>query len=648
MLTRLRTIAAAGAWAFLTAGSIGLLEAAARAFVLASPGSSSLSQGLATLLPAFTLYGWLGLVIAVLVSLPLLTLASRRRKGDPAAPALSARVRTVPVRAVGAALGVLGALYLAYFLRETIVLDWYNRWLTPPWRPAGLLALGVVVGLSLPLRRLTPLVGGGGRVRLAIMIVIAIAASWLWPDYRTTTRLRQLRGAEIGTAPPGAPNVLLLSIDALRHDKLSCLAPGAPPTPHLDRLAADSWLWTNAWAVSGWTVPSMSTVLTGRPPRTLGVGKLVGLPERVPTLAELARQAGWWTAGIVANPFLSEDFGFARGFADFDHSDVFEVLDPARQTILARELTRYIVEQTDLTDGRLMIGRAKRWLQSYAKPHPFLLWLHLMEPHLPYRSHPDALGRRPQLPEHSLLARDRFFDLHGLRAALPDVPPEIARAVEDLYDGEVAYADACVGELLAALAATGRAQNTWIVVFADHGEEFFEHGGFEHGHSLLPEVTRIPLLIRPPGGLAAGVRDDRAVSLLDLLPSLCQALAWPAPAGVPGRPALAPSGDGDQVDPTEINILENMLYGPPQHATLRWPVFAVADSSFREIVWYDLAADPGALRPVAAPADADVLQDAVRELVSEWNRLAVELGAGNRPSTKISPATGRRLRSLGY
>ena len=271
----------------------------------------------------------------------------------------------------------------------------------------------------------------------------------------------------------------------------------------------------------------------------------------------------------------------------------------------------------------------------------------MMDPHMPYRSHADADGRRPSLPASALLERDRFADTAGLRIALPDVSAEVRRSVEDLYDGEVRYADRCLGEMLEALAAAGHADDTWIVIMSDHGEEFFEHGGFEHGHSLMPEVSGVPLIIRPPGGLAAGVRDDRPVSLLDLAPSLGRALGWSLPDSLPGKFCLLEDDAGD-CTPAGVTILENMLYGPPQQAVLRWPDFRVSELVSGKTAWYDLAVDPGALFPTAAPADAAAVRDQTRELVAGWNQRAADLDALDRADTELSDAARRRLRSLGY
>jgi arylsulfatase A-like enzyme len=240
------------------------------------------------------------------------------------------------------------------------------------------------------------------------------------------------------------------------------------------------------------------------------------------------------------------------------------------------------------------------------------------------------------------------MNLARLRDMLPDVPEDVRRGIEALYDGEVRHTDRCVGELLELLASAGELEHSWIVVLADHGEEFFEHGGYEHGHSLMPEVTGVPLLIRPPGGLAVGVRDDRAVTLLDLLPSLGAALGWPLPDALPGRPALTPDASGSFPDPAPLTVLENMLYGPPEQATLSWPDLRVMEPESGLDAWFDLARDPTARSARPAPADADRIAAARRDLIARWNDRRAELVDAGDAGNELSEAAQRRLRSLGY
>ena len=132
------------------------------------------------------------------------------------------------------------------------------------------------------------------------------------------------------------------------------------------------------------------------------------------------------------------------------------------------------------------------------------------------------------------------------------------------------------------------------------------------------------------------------------MPSLCKALGWPVPETLPGRASLIPDAAGRLPAPTPLTVLENMLYGPAQQATLRWPDLRVVDLSSGRGAWYRLADDPGAQHRAPAPADSAALRDARRQLLADWDELARRLNALGREQAPLSEAAKRRLRSLGY
>jgi arylsulfatase len=626
------------AWGFLLTGLAGLLEAAAfiaRHGYHAPPHPLGLTG---SLLAALTISGWFGALLALGALVPLAVILHRRESAAASATGL----------AIGVGLGLFVAVLLGSLVQDRALGLWWREHLGSLWIPKFALAGAVALLLAIPLRRLVRTLLAA-RTWLALSpLALLLLATLLWPDWRMMARWNQLGDLEAGTPPSDAPSVVLLSIDTLRRDKLSCLDPAAPPTPHLDWLATTGHLYTNAWSVSSWTLPSMASVMTGLPPRAMGLRRYTALPDAVPTLAQAAWQAGWWTAGVVANPYLVPEYGFARGFADFDHTDVVEPVTPATASVLAREITRYVIGATEPSDGQALVTAAIRWLDRRPPERPFLLWLHFMDPHIPYRWHAGAPGAPAALPQDELIEADRFADMDGLRRQLPDVAPDIRALIEQLYDGEVRYADACVGRLVDALDQRELLDDTWIVVLSDHGEEFFEHGGYEHGHSLLPEVTGIPLIVRPPGGLAEGTRDDRRVGLLDVAPSLARRLDWPLPDDGPGRPCLLPDDSGARAQPAGLTVLENMLYGPPQQATLRWPDLRIVELESGQQAWYALDEDPGALTMRPAPADADTVRARQRELLADWDARARALGAVDRDDDPLSESARRRLRSLGY
>jgi arylsulfatase len=623
------------AWGFVLTAGLGLIEAAGFVLRHGTPQPAPPGGAFAAVLVAASCAGWFG----ALVALPAWWVLTFFTRGRPDAVALAS------AGAIALPAGLFLAITAGHLSHDAAISLWWRSQVGTLWLPRLGLALLLSAGLTVALRRPVRALLAGNSLRLFGPLVLLAAGVVLWPDGRQMARERHLAGLERRTAPAGAQNLVVVSIDALRADKVRCLSADAPPTPSIDDLAASGHRYANAWALSPWTLPSMAAALTGQPPRSLGVDRQTGLPGGATTLAEAAWRAGWDTAAIVANPYLTEAYGFPRGFGHWDHAASLETLHAAAASVLVREATRYHGGLATPSDGLRLASRARRWLQTREDDRPFFLWIHLMDVHLPYRQHPGG----PAVPEHPWFEGGEFRALHELREALPDVSPAIRQAVEDLYDGEVVRADVCVGEVVGELRASGDLARTWFVVTSDHGEEFFEHGGFEHGHSLYPEVTAVPLIIRPPGGLKQPRRDDRPVTLLDLAPSLAAALGWSLPAETVGRPSLLPrSPDLALPEPTAPVVLENLLYGPPRQAWLRWPDLRITTADSARTLWFDLAQDPLARRPVGAARDAPELRETVGALLADWDSRARRLDAGDRDPVRLDEAARRRLRSLGY
>lgn len=631
-------------WAFGATGTVGLLEALSQWLRFGQPDAWPDGGVVTTLLPAMALYGWVGLITAGLV-FPPAAVAGR----------FAVRPRLFAFSlAVGAALALVGTVYFGYLIHDTAFDDWWTGRLGP------LLLIKMLAGLllwwpcTLVVRRLAVAFGPrpGQWVFVPVVLLVVTSAQWpSWREQRMAAPTSTLARLSEDVPPAGSPNVLILSIDALRADHVGCLDPSAPPTPHLDALAAEGLRYDEAWAVSSWTLPNVGTFLTGQPPRVLDVDRARGLPEAVPTLAEVAWRHGWRTGAVVTNPYLGAEFGFRRGFQFFDHAIVLESLSPAERSVLAREATRYWVSNTEPEDAGAVMPKALAWLDADPRDRPFFLWIHIIEPHLPYRWHAfpdDAPDAAP--PEHPLVADDRFMGLQEVRDMLPDVPPDLAAAIRELYRREVRQADRMAGVLLDGLRGRGLLDDTLVVVLADHGEEFFEHGGFEHGHTLMPEVTRIPLIVRLPDGRGAGTLVSRPATLLDLVPTLCREAGWTPPAGLPGSDGLWPARGSDPAPATAPLVLENMLYGPEQQAWWAWPWLKVENPAAGSVAWFDLAADPGARAPLAVPpAAADSLKAQVRSLLDAWDTAseAVNAHRGDEGAA-ISDQTRRQLESLGY
>jgi arylsulfatase len=642
-----RAWAAAVLWSGVLAGLVGFAEGVSQwsrfGGWTAGGGESGFVRSVA---PSVTLYSWFAMAVAVLMFGPY-AVAVRRRP--------TARLRAYALT-TATAVASLVFFYAGYVGREHL---WPLWWAEHELRAAFALQVGCFLALTVVLVRPLTILAGSlvltPRRNLFLTVIFLLVFTSLWPDWREEGRTERCGGLSRGASSPSGPNVVLVTIDAWRRDHLGALAGRAGLTPEIDRLAAEGLNYPNSWSSSCWTLPGMGTLMTGRSPRELGIERTRPLPRGAPMLAEIAWSQGWHTAAFATNPYLTNAYGFDRGFAEFEHAMALEPLQPASRSVLARELTYWLDRFVELDKSEYVVAKALRWLPSRPADRPFLLWLHLLDPHLPYtvRRLPGD-GPTPELPQHPLLDKRGLSPdlLTEVRDSIDSLSPEVRTAIASLYAGEVRYTDHHLGRLFAALRAEGLWDETLIVVTADHGEELFDHGGFEHGHSLLPEVSAVPLVVKLPAGGIAGriVAGDR--SSADLLPTLCATLGWAAPDSLGGRYDLWPLASGTAppvwTGPASPAVLDNLLYGPARTAVRAWPHFAVQlpDAAPQ---WYDLAADPTAMLPLAAaPPTAPFTLAAAESIRVAADRSARHLSGPLPLHLEPDRALQRQLRSLGY
>ena len=340
-----------------------------------------------------------------------------------------------------------------------------------------------------------------------------------------------------------APTVLIVSIDTLRADRLGCYGKADAGTPVLDRLAAGGVRVAHAQTTAPLTLPAHTSLLTGRSLPAHGVfnNGTFALGPGVPTLAERFSKAGWATGAFVSSPVLARRYGLGRGFDAYDDRIV-----PARPSRVVHWEERPGAQTVKLALDWLAVQGAK----------PAFLWVHLFEPHRPY-----------------------------------EPPPEIAaRFPNDHYQGEVATADAAVGQLVDGLAAQGRAKQALVVVVGDHGEGLGEHGEQEHGILLYREDLQVPLVVRLPGDRRAGERVATPVELVDVLPTILDLVGVAAPTGLAGRSLFAGPLAADRA-------LYAETFYPRLH--LGWSELTSVVRGDRHAILgpdpelYDLARDPG-------------------------------------------------------
>jgi len=440
--------------------------------------------------------------------------------------------------------------------------------------------------------------------------------------------------------PPKGPNVFLLVVDTLRADHLSSYGAKKNKTPVIDGLAADGTRFARAYSQASWTRPSFGTIFTSLYPSShRAIHKSDALPEAVVTLAEVMQGAGYATVGFANNINVAPLFGFQQGF------DQYVFLEPEfffGATESAAQLTIY--NQLRLIRERFV--SKKKWVENYYQPadvvvkhgldwiaardpqRPFFMFLHFMEPHDPYFAHP-------------------YNGEAYARVANPNPDASLADTYRDAYDGAIRFLDEELAKFIAELKARGLYDDAVILLTADHGEEFHEHGGWWHGTTLYDEQLAVPLIVK--GGAAApkGVVNEAVVSSLDIAPTLIQAAGLKVPQSMVGKP-LGLSADAPA--PRDHSFAESELEGNSVQAYRSGGMKVIHANpgnprGLPEHQLFDVANDPGEQKDLIATQTevANKLTADMGAVQSHAESIAVE-----STGTSIDAASEERLRALGY
>lgn len=439
-----------------------------------------------------------------------------------------------------------------------------------------------------------------------------------------------LVGILVVPAPAWRPNIVVITIDALRADHLGVYGYPRPTSPSIDAFAREAVVVTDAISQAPYTKASIASMLSGLFPTahkaftttvafstamrgSAGSGTVPFtdvLSNDIRTLPETLKAGGYRTIGLTTNPTLLADFGFAQGF----------------------DLFRFIADEGQFASAKYVLAQAIELLQAQGDA-PVFLWVHLIEPHSPYApSEPYRSLFPPERPARLIedAAIPSWIQIDGSR----DLNLYLAR-----YDGEIREADAAVGEFLDALRRRDDWEETAVVITADHGEEFFDHGGFEHNTTLYDELLRVPLLVKIPG--VSPRRLDAQVQLVDLYPTLARMAGVVPPAGLHGAditPILQHSADDEQYAFAEIVGSRFAL------RTTRWKYISSLDG---EILLFDLRADPRERRNVRAAHPEEVVR--LERILARMVGMAVTSGKKIQGQfAPIGPAVLNRLRALGY
>lgn len=504
---------------------------------------------------------------------------------------------------LGLVLAGLAILRGAWGLTRTEYYATLSRVLGNPGTVAFLgLLLGASVAASLWFRR------SALSRRIAAGTLAALLLSWL-------SGHAALRFAPAAGAGGDRPNVLLVSLDALRADRVSCYGHSRPTTPGLDELARGGVIFETAITTAPWTLPSHASMLTGLyPHHHEAIRPRSLLARRNLTLSELLREAGYATAAFTGGGHLSDRYGFAQGF------HLYEILRHASASDT--------------------VARALRWLEE-ERHRPFFLFLHTYEPHMPYRdphfANPEDAGSVGPSFERG--------DLLRLRRGEWNPTPAERRYISDLYDGDARSTDAGLQDLWAWLERRGEMDRTLIIVTSDHGEELFERGhrhSARHGHTLHEELIRVPLILRYPPLFPGGLRVADPVSLVDFAPTVAAAVGYPWPArsdGLDLSEAISGSALGSRP-----GILTEALGSGAQRRSLRtarYKIITPLEGAGGTLELYDLSTDPGERQNLAS--DLPDVASRLARVLETFPPLP-----GITAEAELDQELADQLRALGY
>jgi len=458
-----------------------------------------------------------------------------------------------------------------------------------------------------------PLDGAGRRGRLEI-------------DLRLTDRegqpLAPPPGLVLAAADPvihdrddygRARGIVLVSIDTLRRDHVGAYGYARPTTPRIDALAGQGLVLDDAVSASSWTLPAHLSLLTGSDPGAHGgVDMEHGFNRRLPALPELLRARGYATQAVTSHLYVSGVYGLDQGF---DHLDF-------HQDRKANDVADRAIDVLDRFGDR-----------------PFFVFLHFYDPHWHYDPPPETLALFESSYTGTLSGNWQDFSKRT-RASL--TPADLAHLLA-LYDGEIRFTDDQVGRILDHLRERGMERNTLVLVTSDHGEEFLEHGSWEHQKTLYEEVVRVPLLLRGPGVPVR--REGAQASLVDVAPTILDWAGLPIPPSVQGRSLLRPANERDafgEPDHTADGTRKLFLRGGQGPWKAIFSLHRDSGALARE-EWYDLARDAGEASSGTPPAaHAEALR---QRALARWR--ADRAGAAG-PKVELTPEQRERLRALGY
>jgi arylsulfatase A-like enzyme len=445
-----------------------------------------------------------------------------------------------------------------------------------------------------------------------------------------------------GTAAAGAGHVLYIVVDTVRADHLPLYGYSAGRTPHLDAFARDAVRFEQAYANASWTRPSFASLLTGRYASSHGVmSKSAGLPDEALTLAEAFRAGGYATMGVVTNYNVAPFFNFQQGFDAYHYlapNFLFGASDSAAKLSLLQivrrvdEGLRAALKRNEpgsaYQDASVVNAELLKLIDGQPKGRPWLMFAGYMDPHDPYYEHP-------------------YNGVGYSRAAHIKPRADEAARLRALYDGEITFWDEHFGKLISALKARGLYTDLTIVVTADHGEEFMDHGGFWHGTTLYDEQLHVPLLIKLPRGERAGQSVAHWVESVDIMPTLLERAQLAVPKEVQGLNLFRGKDQTFAEESHDGNVLRSLRTRGAGTAMKLIVANPENPRGLKARELYAVESDPGE-RTNLAEAQAEALTRTGAELESVSQQAKTSALKAREVDLSMDKTAEERLKALGY
>jgi arylsulfatase A-like enzyme len=465
-------------------------------------------------------------------------------------------------------------------------------------------------------------------------------------------------------------NIVLIILDTLRADHLSCYGYHKKTTPNIDRFASDAVKYTKAYSTASWTLPSTASIMTGKYPGSHGAHRNKSghinpfniLDDRQVTLAEILQGSGYATAGIVSCQFFTRQYGMHQGFDFFDDTMPSNLFIMPTFSLLP--FLNYFLPINDYFGSRGLdehraasqINRAARaWLKNNTTRKPFFLLLHYFDVHHPY--YPEKLGTSENSVPPAIMkkygrnsANYAEMEKHLIASVQDGTKPLLdheRKYLVDNYDREITLLDKKVGKMLDVLKDQGLYDDSLIIITADHGESFGEHNLMLHGIGLYEDNLHVPLLVKYPSGNTPAGTQEHPVSLTGIMPTVLSYLSIPVPRGVQG----APFDDREGQTILAQNYTSTNVKGQQQ---FRSDMVSLQQDDYKYIRFaqaqdqlFNLREDPAELHNImdAVGVPAETMQQTLNSFMEQSSLSGTE---DEGEKVEMDKATLENLKSLGY